>query len=274
MKKRTFFLMTIAGLMLFISSCKKEQQTAAFDAQDISNESTSSFVEKSLTVDEDAATMRGGTGGLQNNCNWQELLPECAVVTESGDTYPKTITIDYGDGCAQGDFTKSGMITIVLTNDMMNQGAVRTVTFQNYHINNTSIEGSRVLTNTGNDESGHPVFHREVNTVISRNGNTFTRTADEMVTWFEGYDTDACGDNKFFVTGSGTTTRDDGTVRTRSIISPLIIDRVCGYITQGVVEILGPHGNGSINFGDGTCDDEAMVTRPNGNTQLIHLNHP
>ena len=274
MKKRNFFLMTAIGMLLFLASCKKEKETASIDTQDITNESTSSFVEKSLMVDEDAATMRGGAVGLQSNCNWQELLPECAVVTESGENNPKTITIDYGDGCTQGDFTKSGMITIVLTDDMMNIGAVRTVTFQNYQINNTSIEGTRVLTHTGNDESGHPVFHREVNTVITRNGNEFTRTADELVIWMEGYDTEECGDNVFSVSGSGTTTRADGVVRNRNITSPLIIDRICGYITQGIIEIQGPHGTGSINFGNGTCDDEATVIRPNGNTQVIHLHHP
>lgn len=264
----------MTGMALMISSCKKEQAAAGIDAQDISNESMSSFVEKNLVTDEDAATMRGGAPGLQNNCNWQELLPECAIVSVSGETYPKTITIDYGNGCTQGDITKGGVITIVLTDDMMNAGAVRTVTFQNYQINNTSIEGSRTLTNTGTDELGHPMFHREVNTTITRNGNTVSRVAIEAVTWLSGYDTEECGDNVFSVTGSGSITRPDGITRTRTIVSPLIIDRICGYITQGVIEIQGPNGNGSIDFGDGSCDDEALVTRPNGNTQVIHLHHP
>ncbi len=261
-------------MVLMVTSCKKEQATAGVDTQDISNESMSSFVEKNLITDEDAATMRGGAPGLQSNCNWQELLPECAIVNVSAETYPQTITIDYGSGCTQGDITKSGMITIVLTDDMINVGAVRTVTFQNYQINNTSIEGSRTLTNTGIDELGHPMFHREVNTTITRNSNTVTRVAIESVTWLSGYDTEECGDNIFSVTGSGSITRPDGITRTRTIVVPLIIDRICGYITQGVIEIQGPNGNGSIDFGDGSCDDEALVTRPNGNTQVIHLHHP
>lgn len=261
----------IFALTVFISSCKKEKATADLDNESINNESVSTFVEKSLTVDEDAATMRGGNGSAEG-CNWQNLLASCAIVTESGTTYPKTITIDYGTGCVtQNNITKSGIVLITLTDDMMNQGAVRTVTFDNYFVNNTQIQGTRTLTNIGENESAQPVFHRVVNTTITRNAGAFNRTCDEEVTWLSGYDTEECGDNVFSITGNGTVTRPNGTTRTRTILVPLIIDHVCGYITSGVVQITGPNGVGTINFGDGSCDDLATVTRPNGNTQEIHL---
>lgn len=254
-------------LTVTLDSCKKEAAQTGLDTESITNETVNSFVEKSITSDEDASTMRGN-----GSCNWLELLPECAVVTESGDTYPKTITIDYGNGCTNAnEITKSGIITIQLSDDMMNEGAIRTVTFQNYYVNNTHIEGTRITTNTGTNDAGQPVFSRNVNTNITRNGNTFNRTSDEEVTWLSGFDTVECGDNVFSVTGSGTCTRAEGTTRTRNIVTPLIIDQVCGYITTGVVQITGPQGTGSIDFGDGTCDDLAIVTRPNGDTQEIHL---
>ncbi len=262
------------GLFLFaslISSCKKEKETADLDNESVDNETISSFVEKSMSVDEDAAAMRGPLG-MQAGCNWQELLSTCAIVTESADTFPKTITIDYGTGCTgPHDITKSGIIMVELSDDMMNSGAIRTVTFDNFQINNTQITGSRVTTNVGANSSGQPMFERMVNTTLTRAGHTIMRNANEQITWISGFETEECGDNIFSVTGSGTCTRPNGTSRTRTITSPLIIDHSCGYIISGVVEITGPHGTGTMNFGDGTCDDIASVTRPNGNVQTIHL---
>jgi hypothetical protein len=271
--KKTSLLTCIATatIILMLSSCSKEKESAGLDHESVNNEAVNSFVEKSLSVDEDAATMRGGAG-MQTNCNWIDFVSSCAVVTESGEDYPRTITIDYGTGCSIGNnITKSGKMIITLTDDMMNTGAVRTVTFDNYIINNTQIEGTREVTNTGLNETGQPVFHRIVNTTITRNAVSFDRTGDETLTWLSGYDTEACGDNIFSVTGSGTCTRPNGITRIRNIIVPLIIDHTCGYITSGVVEIIGQNGTGTINFGNGSCDDIATLTRPNGNTQEIHL---
>lgn len=252
-----------------LSSCKKEQNTNEIEDV-VSTEAMSLFVEKSVSADEDIPAMRGmaGSGG----CNWQSQLASCAIVTESGEEFPKTITIDYGEGCTnENGISKSGLIIIELSDDMQNEGAVRTVTFQNYMVNGAQISGSRVTINIGVNESGQSQFSREVNTTIVKNGNTVVRTCNETVTWLSGYDTEACGDNVFSVTGSGTSVKNDGAMRIRTIAEPLIIDQACGYITSGVVSIAGPQGQRSIDFGDGACDDVAIVTGMNGNTHEINL---
>lgn len=264
----------IAGLMLFslasvLSSCKKEQNMN--EAEDVVNtEAVNSFIEKSVSADEDMPAMRGPVN--QGGCNWQSQLASCATITESSDEYPKTITIDYGEGCTNDNgITKSGQIIIELTADMLTTGAVRTVTFENYVINGIQISGSRVTTNIGSGDNGQPLFSRNVNTTLLHNGNTIVRTCNESVTWISGYDTEACGDNVFLVSGTGTSTRNDGITRIRTITEPLLVDQVCGYITAGIVSVSGPQGQRTINFGDGTCDDLATVTGINGNSFEIHL---
>ncbi|MES1181665.1 MAG: hypothetical protein ABUL44_02610, partial [Flavobacterium sp.] len=168
MKTTKWIPVVLFALAACIVSCKKDQVTYDLDNDSINDEAISSFVEKSVQADEEAATMRGGNSLLSAGCNWQELLPECAIVTESGDNYPRTITIDYGTGCTNTNgITKQGMIIIETSDDMLNAGATRIVTFENYYVNNTQIEGSRTTTNIGNNVDSHPVFSRIVQTTIT-----------------------------------------------------------------------------------------------------------
>ena len=70
--------------------------------------------------------------------------------------------------------------------------------------------------------------------------------------------------------GSGSGTCHNGNTRTMTITTPLLVDRTCGYITQGVIEMSSEDKSGSIDFGDGTCDDVAVVTR-DGESREIDL---
>jgi hypothetical protein len=108
---------------------------------------------------------------------------------------------------------------------------------------------------------------------ITRDGSTCHRVFNGTDVWISGYNTDAVDDNVFSQTGSGSMTRPDGVSVSRTITTPLIIDRGCGFITEGVIEMQCPHGTVSINFGNGACDDQATVTKPNGQTETITLHH-
>ena len=260
----------VVAIVLAFSSCTKEKQ-ANLDAASILDENIASFAEKSTSEMEDAATLKSGGG---NPCSPQEQLPECAVYTEDSESYPKNITIDFGEGCAdQMGRVRSGIIHIHLTDDMLNEGAVRTVTFENYAVNDIEIEGIRITTNTGLNELSQPTFTRNIDLSITRPQGTLERECTGNVVWISGFETPECNDNIFTETGSGTVTRPNGVVITRTITEALLIDRGCGYIIDGKIEISGPNGEGSIDFGDGTCDDQAIVTRPNGDVETITLHH-
>jgi hypothetical protein len=256
-------------LVIGFTSCKKETENT--DVTGAKNEVLSAFVDKALSEDIDAATLNRSTSQGQP-CNWQLLLPDCATISESGDDYPKEIIIDFGDGCVDNfGRVKSGQIVINLSNDMQTEGSVRTVSFIEFYVDDVNVLGSRTTTNMGVDSEGHPQFEKLHDIDLVKNGNSLSRDFQGFVTWLEGYDTEICGDNVFMLEGSGQCERPNGAVISRSIVEPLIIDRECGYIIQGVVQILAPPGPRSIDFGDGECDDIAYVTA-NGNTWEISLN--
>ena len=269
-KQKLLFCCAFATLLTFaLSSCKKEQ---ADDSAASVNEAISQVVNKSVQEDVDAATLNRSAS---NNCNWQALLPECATVTESGEDYPIEIIIDYGDGCEDNyGRIKSGQVIITITGEMLEEASVRTVTFSDFSVNDIDVAGTRVMTSLGTSDDGYPQFSRDIDVSMTNNGNSFSRSFDGVATWLSGYETAECGDNVFELEGSGTCTRPNGAQVTRTIIEPLLIDRVCGYVIAGYVEMEAPMGTRSINFGDGECDSSAIVTGPNGNTFEIDLDNP
>lgn len=267
MKLTKFFLVFTASLLL-LTACKKDEETAAITDTQSSLENASNVAEKGISDAEDAVSLKSGGS---NACGYA-WLETCATVTVSSSSFPKLITIDFGSGCT--DFqgrVRTGKIFVNLSDTFSNEGAIRTVTFENFTINGIGIAGSRVTTNTGNNSSGQPTFSRVIDTDVTHDGLTFQRNFNHEIVWLSGYDTPACGDNVFSVTGEGSVTRPNGIVVARSITSPLIYNFQCGYVASGVVEIYSLQGVFTVNYGDGTCDNQATVTNPNGVTTAFNL---
>jgi hypothetical protein len=256
-------LLSFAAILLafiFVGCKKDKEEITLFDDTLYGQESTSAYAEKSISDDEDALTLRSGSG----DCNGL-YVNSCAVITEDNSTFPKTITIDYGTGCTdwQGR-TKTGKIFIHLTDSLIHENAVRTVTFENFTVNGTSISGSRITTNIGLNANNQMVFNRIIDTDISNGNGTFQRNFNEQITWVSGFNNDFCGDNVLSITGEGSVTRPSGVLIPREIVTPLVYDQSCGYIISGVIEIYSLQGVWSVNYGDGNCDNDITITRPNG----------
>lgn len=265
MKTNILKLSILIVSIALLSSCKKEEKVEdnLFDETLFSQESTSANAEKALLDDVDGVTLKT----LTMDCNFS-IGGTCAVVTEDSETFPKTITINYGSGCT--DFqgrTKAGKIFIHLTDEMINEGAIRTVTFENFSINGVGIAGTRVTTNEGTNAADQLTFHRVINTTISYSNSSFARNFTEDIIWVSGFGNEICGDNVISISGEGSVTRPSGVVIPRTIITPLVFDQSCGSIISGVIEVYSLQGMWSIDYGNGTCDNTFTVTRPNGTTQ-------
>jgi hypothetical protein len=249
-----------------ITGCKKETDN---DTTDATYDTTFQTAEKSFSQDVDYVTKSGGS---DTNCSFNGFLADCVEVTDSGeDSYPRTIILDYGDGCeGPGGNTRSGEIHISLTGPMDVSGSVRTVTFVDFSFNNRSLEGTRVTTRGEDNSEGQPTMTRVVDMSITAAGVSFERNFTEQITWLSGYDTPTCGDNVFEITGNGTVVRPNGVSVNRVIMIPMVIDQICGYTVSGVVSIEAPNGTRTLDYGDGSCDDQAIMT-VNGNSFSITL---
>jgi len=97
-----------------------------------------------------------------------------------------------------------------------------------------------------------------------------SRVGEKTREWIEGYDTRTWGDNVYLITGNWTNTFKDGTIFSATITEPLRREMSCRYIVSGIVEFVKGDATGSLNFGDGTCDNLAIYTNAEGvETEIV-----
>lgn len=253
------------ALVIGLTSCNKE----IVEATDESAPALSSAQSQEQGDDIDAeAAFRLDPSQSASGC------PTITWAAPRG-TYPNTITIDFGSGCAGfNGRVKSGQIIVEESAAHDVAGSVRSVTPQNFVVDDYQVEGSRVVTNGGLNEEGDMYWTIAVNhTVTNPEGGVATWTANRVRTLIEGGDTEGCLDNVLSITGGATGTAPNGEAFTSTIVTPLVKRMDCRWPVSGVEELAieGKDGVRSIDFGSGECDDKATVTTPNGDTKEITI---
>jgi hypothetical protein len=260
---RPFFWLSI---IVVLASCSKKIETTEINTESILLEKSIQTAEGVIQADIDALSMQSTV-----NCNGFSFLPDCADITSSGEDFPKDITIDFGQGCeGPNGHVRSGIVHIHISNPLQQIGSIRTVTFENFSIDNVGLAGNRITTNTGPTEEFQPTFTRDIDMTVSINGNVLSRLFNLGVLWVSGYETAICGDNTFLISGEGTCIRPNNTEIQRTILEPLLRTYTCPYYTQGIVEVETAMGVHTINYGDGECDNIAIITA-NGESWEITL---
>ena len=202
-------------------------------------------------------------------------LGPCATitVTPNDSTYPKTITIDFGNGCicADGKFRK-GAIIIHLTAPIRWSGAVMTITFDDYYLNRAHIEGTKIISNLS--DGGNIKFTVQVvgGAVTFPNGRGWQYQGLKYVAQVEGGSTRILRDDVFHIQGRSQTSFNNGVTVTLDTETPLVKKRVCHWINNGQLKIRINSRVLFLDFGapnNGDCDNKALLTWNNGNNQRL-----
>lgn len=199
----------------------------------------------------------------------------CVVVTTqtTNGGFPKTYTLDFGTGCTSPrGITRTGTIEITLTDMLRNPGAVATVERRNYTINGRGLSGLVTYTNTSTSTSIQ--WNRNVSngSFTSLNGSVFNFNSDVDTRLIQGAGTLTRTDDvvELFM-GNRTVSRPNGSSLTITISQPLLKPYTCANITQGVLDFNGTVLQGSLDYGSGACDNQAVYTTVTGNTINITL---
>lgn len=271
----------ILGLIAFVSfailmtGCKKENEIQLEDktlAQDDAY-AESTFENVSDMADEAYEISTGNK--LKSTEGNRLFLSDCATVTLDTTIFPHELTIDFGDVnclCHDGKYRR-GKIIITFTGRYRHPGTVITHGFENYYVNDNSVDGTKVVTNMGENENGNLYFTIEVVGVVQRvrDSSTFSWNSSRVREWIQGSDTPNRWDDIYLVTGTAHGTRPNGLTWEREIINPLRIELACRFIVSGTVE-LRPQERPVrlLDYGTGECDNIATVTI-NGETYTIYL---
>ncbi len=269
------FIIAIAG---FISSCQNTPTEQDGLAVSIAEDEVAYIVaENALGEEITAASFAGhlADASTKGDCVYYKPnlnFPACAEVTVSGTEFPKEIVIDFGDEClTRNGRIRSGKILITISDKMTNPGAERHVIYENVVFGNRAIERELTIKNEGQNAEEHWVIsHQEERTVHYGDSLVVKREYAGQKEWIDGFLTPEFTDNKFYRTGGGTITVNDEIKFEREITTALYIDRACRFILSGVVEISKNGEVMTIDFGDGTCDNLAVVTK-DGESQEIEL---
>lgn len=270
----SFVLALMIGTVFLISSCKKDTTTD----NDFSATKDDAFAEATFdnvtSIADEAYTL--STSGTYKSTEGRVFLSDCATVTIDTTGFPRILTIDFGDtNCLGNDGRyRRGKIIISFTGRYWHPGTIITTTFDNYYVNDNQVEGSKVVTNNGFNDSGNMNWDIAVNGIITLadGGGTISWNSQRNREWIEGINTRFNRwDDIYLITGQATGERANGLHWTRHITNPLRVELACRFIVSGTVEIT-PQGKPVriLDFGDGSCDNEATVT-VNGNTYTIHL---
>lgn len=271
-------IVAFAGSSLFTSCKKKTKEEKDSDTSDAYDNSLASSTVNDMTNISDEAGRTYNVSSFKTEESAGLLSSSCATLTFDTLASAKTITVNFGaTNCLGNDGrNRRGSLVINFTGKYRDSATVITITPQNYFVNDNQVTGTKTITNNGHNAAHHLVYKVNANITITKasNAGTITWNSIRQREWMQGESTATWSDDIYSITGNASGSRSNGTTFTSTITTPLIRNMSFGcrrHFTSGVLEH-SPSGKATriIDFGNGTCDDQATVTI-NGNTYNITL---
>jgi len=279
MKTRHFSLILMGamlGLTLYISSCQKAQET--IDTLDVNLAEDNALAADAFTDLSTIADQAYEGNDLSFKTASGFLIGGCATITKDTNSFPRLITIDFGPVnclCADGKYRR-GKIFISYTGPYKKPGTVINITTAAYFVNDNHIMGTRTVINQGLNADNHPYWTITVNgKIVKADSSKISFSSQRTRTMIAGFMTPhVWNDDIFLITGSASGVSAAGISYDADISVALRKEVPCPYFVSGIVEIT-RYNNGpkvfTLNYGNGNCDNKALLTGPNGYTKIITL---
>lgn len=277
MKNFAFLLLMFAGMSFAFTACNEDNEdTVDVTTEDLISTEDLTTVEDLLQdaedeIDqliEDGLVANGEIEVREDDC------PSRTVVPADG-TFPRTITIDYGESCTSPrGREKSGQIVIEQSAPMNEAGATRTTTFVEYFVDGVNLQGMGTLVNNGTDENNNPSFtSSHSHTIIYPDGDEATWEGSHTRTQIAGSDTPRIFDDVFTTIGSSSGVNRNGFAYSATILEPIVKANRCPWIVNGIRQVSRNDKTATIDYGFGNedCDNKAQVTLPDGTTRVIRI---
>jgi hypothetical protein len=171
-----------------------------------------------------------------------------------------------------GKFRK-GKIVIHLTGPIRRSGSVMTITFVNFFLNRSHVEGTKIISNLSSN--GDIKFTVQVvgGKVTFPSGRGYQYNSLKYVKQVEGGNTRSIRDDVYTIQGGSNTQFNNGLTIHLETDTPLVKKVVCHWISDGKLRIRINTHRFLLDYGapdNGDCDNKALLTW-NGGQALIVL---
>jgi hypothetical protein len=269
----------LASGLLLTAACKRTDAVAADDVTsaedqgqgDEENAATADLVE--AAAPQDATDANSPT--VADAAELRSLTASC--FTRTYDLKTRTLTLDFGPTnclCADSRYRR-GQITAVFSGPYRQAGAVVTINYTNYFVNDNQHLGTRIITSLG--AGSFDLSVQKASIIFANNGGTTAWSSQRRYTRTAGFGTRTILDDAYSITGALTGTNRRQVDYSATIKSPLIKKFTPGcarHFVAGTIEITSSKaGPLLLNYdpsGTAACDNIAAVT-VNGRTRTIYL---
>lgn len=187
----------------------------------------------------------------------------CAsVVISPSSGFPKTILITFDSTCTNPrGIVRKGAIRIVVSNLLRTPSATAVMTFENYYVNNFRREGTVTWTNTSNSTVKSWQRKVQAGKITAPNGRFWLHESIKDMVQTAGVSTPLnLFDDVVSITGRSIVTYANGISRTATITEPLQKKYACRWVDKGRVKFQGPNHFAILDYGNGSCDNIAMIS--------------
>lgn len=261
----------VFSLILFFSSCKKEEKDLLDTDTEVASDNDIAEREATNVLDAVDKTANEKMGKTQ-----AAFLPTCAVVTLDTTSSTRSLTIDFGNsaqGCLCSNWDgryRKGKIIVNWTGNYRDSASVHTIRTQDYYVgdgtNFNQHKFYKTVTNKGRNSSGNLYFSVSVKdtVLLANNGGTITWQSDRTREWSAGETTMLNPfDDEYKIWGTASGVTRSGKIYNLNVNqnTPLLVKLNCKWIVSGILEIT-PQGKSTrtVDYGNGSCDSFATVT--------------
>ena len=213
-----------------------------------------------------SATLNGAKNPATTKPNFFRNCVDIMTITNEGS---RTIVFTFTGECEDQDGNViTGVVTKTTTYGDEDKQTILTI--ENLTINGLIINGTKTQNSVASNQNGNPEISGTVDLSVETENGTITRVGNRTVALIEGGDTRTFQDDVKSITGSFTYTGLERNFSTE-ITSPLIKPANCRFIVSGTKKYITDEEETTLDYGDGTCDEFATLTLPDGTQTEISL---
>ncbi|WP_224489590.1 hypothetical protein [Robertkochia flava] len=225
----------------------------------------------SVVVDESAAA--------KSVISQRVELPACVTITKTANGDKVKKIIDFGNGCtlANGVAYSGQIIVEYIWNNELRQANI-VVGTDNLGVNDLMITGRKEILRTwpAADQGGYPNSEVQSDLVVAHPSGLNARvTGTTTREWIAGFGTGNWADNVVLIGGNRRvqTYMNDSLLNTyeMEITDNLRREWACRFIVSGTLSLSNSLFSATLNYGDGNCDNKALLTTSSGRTKEIEL---